>query len=465
MDFPSGFEQRIKGQLPQEADLLFSALDTESPVSIRLNPFKPLEIPDSLEKTPWHPEGRYLKERPSFTLDPAFHAGMYYVQEASSMSIDFILQQLNLDGIRALDLCGAPGGKSSLLATHLYPKGGFVLANEVIRSRAQTLKENLIKWGLPNIAVSNLDPKQIAKSKLGFDLMLVDAPCSGEGMFRKDEAARKEWSEDNVELCAARQKRILADILPALNPGGYIIYSTCTFSEAENEQNLLWLAEEQEMESLEIPFPPEWNITRKVLNGMVGYAFYPHKTKGEGFFVALLRKAKGGEQRAESGERRAEGDQKKIKGLARLGKKTDAPVESWLNEEIELFEWFDGLYALPKSLLEIAAPVFHQLPLQYFGIKMAEAAGRDWKPSAELAFSVLANSEAFPSVELNLKDALHFLRRDDLKFPDSPQGWLRITHKGQGLGFVKNLGSRANSQYPKEWRILMALPEEIKLWY
>ncbi|MDX5320806.1 MAG: rRNA methyltransferase [Bacteroidota bacterium] len=455
MELPKAFQERIKSQLPQEADFLFSALQEDSPVSIRKNPFKGLSIPESIERIPWNDKGYYLPERPSFTLDPAFHAGMYYVQEASSMSIEFVLNYLNLGPVRALDLCGAPGGKSSLLATHLYERGGFVLANEVIRSRAQTLKENLIKWGLPNIAVSNLDPRQIAKNKVGFDLILVDAPCSGEGMFRKDEDARAEWSTEHVALCAARQKRILSDILPVLNEGGYIIYSTCTFSEEENEENLRWLQEEQGLETLAIPFPEAWHITQKEKEGSIGYAFYPHKTKGEGFFMALLRKPGSKEDSGKSG--------KNDKSL-RIGKKTEAPVASWLSEACHVFEWFDGVYALPQSLEELASPLF-QLPLLYFGLKVAESAGKDWKPAPELAFSIIANPDAFPSVELTLKDALHFLKRDDLKFHDQDFGWLRMEYLGQGLGFVKNLGNRSNSQYPKEWRILMGLPENVRTWY
>ncbi len=464
MDFPSAFQERIKGQLPQEADLLFSALSEEAPTSIRLNPFKAFTSLPTLPKTPWNENGRFLQERPSFTLDPAFHAGMYYVQEASSMSIDFVLNQLDLEGALALDLCGAPGGKSTLLGTHLYPKGGMVLANEVIRARANTLKENIIKWGLPNMAVSNLDPKHFAKSKVLFDLILVDAPCSGEGMFRKDEAARNEWSPEHVSMCAARQKRILSDILPNLKEEGYLLYSTCTFSEEENEANLNWLAQEQGMSSLSIDFPEEWNINRKEKNGCLGYSFFPHKTRGEGFFIALMQKEMDGSQTQKVSVKSSK-KEKKYAGAKKLGKKTDADCKTWLKDDVQLFEWYDGIYAVPESISELASTLFYGFPLQYLGTKVAEQAGRDWKPSAELALSVIANPSSFPSIELSQKDALHFLRRDELKFPDSPIGWLKLTYLNQGLGFVKNLGNRSNSQYPKEWRILMDLPEELETWY
>ncbi len=449
MEFPSEFEKRIQGQLLKEADLFFNALRSESPVSIRIHPYKNTQA-ENLEPIPWNPFGFYLPDRPSFTLDPAFHAGTYYVQEASSMSLQFVLDQIPLEGALALDLCAAPGGKSSLIATHLYEKEGMLLANEVIRSRAQILKENLIKWGLPNIAVSNLDARNIAASGLQFDLIAVDAPCSGEGMFRKDEAARQEWSEQHVDLCAARQQRILADILPALKPGGYLIYSTCTFSEEENENNLHWLAQELELESLEIPFPPDWQIRLKEKNGVKGYAFYPHLCKGEGFFIALLRK-------------KEETNTRTPKDLKKPGKEVNSPeLNKWLTGAPYCFEWFDGLYAVPQSLVGHASALF-RLPLQYLGVKAAEPAGHDLKPSSELAFSLIHNREAFSSVELTRRQALHFLRRDELKFPDAEKGWLRMDYQGNGLGFVKNLGNRCNSQYPKEWRIRMALPDELPL--
>lgn len=448
MDLPSAFQQRIRGQLPTEADLLFGALAEPAPVSIRLNPYKPLPQLPELPQILWNQDGRYLPIRPSFTLDPAFHAGMYYAQEASSMSISFVLEQLDLNGTLALDLCAAPGGKSTLLATHLYERGGMVLANEVIKSRAQTLKENVIKWGLPNVAVCNLDPKHFEKSKVSFDLILVDAPCSGEGMFRKDEAARNEWSEEHVGLCAARQKRILSDILPSLKEGGFMIYSTCTWSEAENEANLEWLAQEHGLCSLSIPFPAAWNITKKEKNGSMGYAFYPHKTTGEGFFIALLQKP-------------GEAPEKKQKEIRYPGKPDKSELGFSLLNKPYLFDWYDGKYAVPENIKELAGELFHSFPLIYIGTKVAEQAGRDWKPAAELAFSLLSDPNAFPEIELSRTEALHFLRRDDLKFPEQPMGWLKLNYLGQGLGYVKNLGNRSNSQYPKEWRILMNLPEEL----
>lgn len=448
MDFPSHFRQRIQGQLPKEADLLFKALEEASPVSIRLNPLKPFTGLPTLPSIPWNEQGRYLYERPSFTLDPAFHAGMYYVQEASSMSLEFVLNQLDLTNALVLDLCGAPGGKSSLLANHLWDKGGMVLANEVIRSRALILKENLIKWGLPNIATTNLDPARLAASGVLFDLIVVDAPCSGEGMFRKDESAKEEWSPEHVELCASRQKRILSDILPALKPGGYLIYSTCTFSETENEANLSWLAKQEDLESVAIPFPESWNINTHSNENISASRFYPHKIKGEGFFISLMQK-------------KGTPPVKNKTSPSLPGKKNKAPIEYMLKPKSFIFQWFDGWYALPENLKEMAGELFHSLPIQYMGTKVAEAAGNEWKPSAELAFSVIANPDAFAFKELSRLEALHFLHRDDLKFPEFDLGWIRLNYLGQGLGFVKNLGKRSNSQYPKEWRIRKDLPEEL----
>lgn len=453
MELPSAFRQRITGQLRSEADLFFSSLEGPAPVSIRINPFKPFPAHTRKEPVLWNPNGFYLDERPSFTLDPAFHAGMYYVQEAASMSLEFVLGQLSLEGAVALDLCASPGGKSSLLASHLWPRKGVVLANEVIRQRAFTLKENLVKWGLPNILVSQLDPRQIGMAGALFDLILIDAPCSGEGMFRKDDTAKSEWSPEHVELCSARQKRILSDVLPALKEGGHLIYSTCTFSEEENEENLRWLKQEHGLTSLSIPFPENRGIVEMEQDGVFGYRFYPHRTKGEGLFIALLQKTEAAKA-------------PKTKSFQPGSKNAKKGPAHFVNEDFRFFQGHDGWHGFPSGLAEQAGFLQSSLPLFYPGLRVAEEIGKEWKPAPELAFSVSRNREAFSSIPLERKEALRFLHRDELKFPDAPMGWLLLDYLGQGLGFVKNLGNRSNSQYPKEWRILMSLPAELPpLWY
>lgn len=445
MHLPKEFQNRISNQLGENATKLISSLEETAPTSIRVNPYKKFRIPQELRAIPWSKHGYYLPSRPSFILDPAFHAGQYYVQEASSMCLEFILNELPLDAALALDLCGAPGGKSSLIATHLWERNGMLLANEVIKSRANILKENLIKWGLPNIAVSQQDASQIAQSGLQFDLMVVDAPCSGEGMFRKDPAARNEWSENAVQLCASRQKRILADILPALKDEGYLIYSTCTFNEEENENNISWISQQHDLLSLRIPFPADWNITETEQNGLWGYRFYPHQTEGEGFFVAILQKKGNSSPRYRT---------KNLNSLT-------GSFESFILEDYTSFIHQNEIYSLPKSLKQSAELILHHLKVQYLGIRSAENAGKDYKPHADLAFSLACHPSLFNTIELSHQDALHFLKRDELKFPDAPLGWLKLNFQQAGLGFVKNLGNRSNSQYPKEWIINKPIPNPL----
>ena len=447
MQLPKEFQTRISNQLGADADNLIKSLEDPIPTTIRTNPFKNFRVPDSVQPIPWCEHGFYLNQRPSFILDPAFHAGMYYVQEASSMSLDFILKQLHLDGALALDLCGAPGGKSSLIASHLWKNNGLLVANEVIKSRANILKENLIKWGLPNVAVSQLDAAQITKTGLQFDLIAVDAPCSGEGMFRKDHGARTVWSENTVQLCSARQKRILADIVPALKENGYLIYSTCTFNEEENETNMEWLTNQNDFTSLRIPFPPEWNIVETSRNGLWGYRFYPHHIKGEGFFVSVLQKN--------------ESSAKPIRLKNPKINTTSGVYDEFVKEGYTNLIHQGEIYSIPKHLTDSASLVLNLLRVQYIGLKTAEQAGKDFKPHSDLAFNLACQTGFFRTIELSHLEALHFLKRDELKFPNEPVGWLKLNYQQCGLGFVKNLGNRSNSQYPKEWIINKSIPSPL----
>jgi 16S rRNA C967 or C1407 C5-methylase (RsmB/RsmF family) len=287
----SDFEAQMQSILGEEEwPLLAEALQNPAPVSIRYNPFKKVPVVAALAPVPWSNGGYYLPQRPSFTLDPTFHAGAYYVQEASSMFIGRIVQQLlsTKEGIRALDLCAAPGGKSTDLLSNL-PEGSLLIANEVIRSRYNILHQNMIKWGQSNVVCTNHDSRDFNQLAGFFDLILVDAPCSGEGLFRKDHKAREEWSVNNVQLCTGRQKRILADAVQMLAPGGYLLYSTCTYNRSENEENAKWLISEFGLTPQHLSLDKNWNIeTREV-----GYQFYPHRLKGEGFYSAVLQKKDG----------------------------------------------------------------------------------------------------------------------------------------------------------------------------
>src|ERR1700761_2678664 len=290
--FPHNFLESLTGEkgFDRESFLKIHA-EAASPTSIRINPFKKTAIKTDAQ-VPWSNEGHYLNTRPSFTFDPLFHAGSYYVQEASSMFIAHILKHIkSAEPVKVLDLCAAPGGKSTLLNSAMTADD-LLVANEIIKTRVPILADNLARWGTANTIVTNNDPKDFTRLTSFFDIILVDAPCSGWGMFRKDPAAMDEWSEANVNLCHQRQERILADVYPALKEGGYLIYSTCSYSVEENEDILDWLCNEFDLESIRIPIENNWGIveSQSTQKKAWGYRFYPDKVKGEGLFAACLQK-------------------------------------------------------------------------------------------------------------------------------------------------------------------------------
>ncbi len=435
-----------------ERDQLLKALETEPQVSIRFNPL----IPDaeslalqSLEcsadgRVPWAGNAVYLDHRPQFTLDPLIHMGCYYVQEASSMFLEQAVSKCVSGPVRALDLCAAPGGKSTLLAS-LLPEGSLLVSNEIQRGRAQILAENMTKWGRTGVMVTCNTPKQIGQSNLMFDLIAVDAPCSGEGMFRKDEGAVADWSLQNVEMCAARQRQIIEDIWPALKPGGYMIYSTCTFNRHEDEDNVRWIMEQFGAEAVKIETKPEWNIKGSLTqDNLPVYHFMQHLTRGEGFFLCLLRKPDGAFREA---------PQKPFKADSSV----PAECRKWLNDGYEYYVKGDSIYALPAPLASDMNQVNKELYALIPGIEVAVRKGHDWVPAHALAMSDALNTEAFNKVEITRKQALEYLHCDALHLDDAPRGIVLLTYKGIPLGFAKNLGNRANNMYPQEWRIRISI--------
>ena len=291
--FPEKFIERISAQEYIDTEALFRALGEPSPVSIRINPGKWRRQPADSEPVPWCRNGYYLPLRPSYTLDPVFHAGCYYPQEASGMFLEQVLLQTagSMKNIRVLDLCGAPGGKSTLISDIIGPDN-LLVANEVIRSRASILAETVTKWGSGNTMVTRSDPSVFGRLSGFFDVILVDAPCSGEGMFRTGIAV-SEWSSGNASLCAERQKRILMDIWPCLKENGILIYSTCTFNPEENEENIRWMTGRNEAESVRLDLKTFPGIMEIDYQGIYGYGFYPDKVRGEGFFISAIRKKDG----------------------------------------------------------------------------------------------------------------------------------------------------------------------------
>jgi len=449
-ELPAPFTYRMTQLLGDESENFFNALRTPSPTSVRLNPEKIL-LPKSLpfpaelqSQVPWCEQAFYLKQRPLFTLDPCFHAGAYYVQEASSMFLQFILKQIyHQTPLRALDLCAAPGGKTTLLASMLSPDS-LLVANEVIKSRANILKENVIKWGHHNIVVTNSDPRQFSTLKGAFDLLLVDAPCSGEGMFRKDPKAIEEWSENNLKLCTERQKRILSDAWEALAPGGHLIYSTCTYNPEENERILEWLLKKQDARSVAIlhDFP---GVISAYSERIHAYRFYPHRIAGEGFFIGVIQKNEGTPFRLPKEKRSAR--QQPITLPATLQYALPAP-------ESYSFYLAGATYGiLPRAHGEFIQYLDTRTNILYKGCELGEELKGKTKPTHALALYAHLQRHRIPTQAIDLQTAISYLKKEEIHF-EAPQGqWTLLTYNTLPIGWVKEAGHRLNNYYPKEWRI------------
>lgn len=424
----------------------------EKLTSVRLNTAKtPVRTEiggQDLSPVPWCSGAFYLAQRPSFTLDPLFHAGTYYVQEASSMFLWSVLSQTAgaPSGERVLDLCAAPGGKSTLLASYFH--NGLVVANEVIRSRSNILVENITKWGTGNVVVTNNDPAHFQALPGYFDVMVVDAPCSGSGLFRKDPHAIEEWSEDNVTLCSQRQQRILADVYPALKEGGLLIYSTCSYSREEDEDILDWLMQEFALESCPVQVQPEWGIVPVVSpeKQAAGYRFYPDKVKGEGFFIAAFRK-----KEHSSGTAFV----KKNTLLSPATRQEAAMAAGWLqdSEGLFLFKQKETIIAVQEQWRDDIAALQQTLHIRKAGVAIGEVKGKDLVPDHALALSLLVKKN-LQALELDKENALQYLRRKDVALSDAPKGWTLARFEGVNMGWMKVLPGRMNNYYPVEWRIL-----------
>ena len=461
MTLPAPFEQSMRQLLGDDYEAFREALLGDAAISIRLNRSKCAATP-TYEPVAWATDAYYLHERPAFTFDPLLHAGCYYVQEASSMFVEQAVKQHLSHARVALDLCAAPGGKSTLLRS-LLPDECVLVSNEVMRPRAQVLAENITKWGHPRCIVSSNYPADFTPLGELFDLILVDAPCSGEGMFRKDEVAVAEWSPENVKVCWQRQRDILTDIWPTLRPGGLLIYSTCTFNTQEDEENVRWMTEELGAELLPIAIDPAWGITPSLIDDVPhAYRFLPGRTRGEGFFLAALRKP--GEATAPLPyEERSPKKPKKGKD-----KQPNLPVPNecklWLAESNAYTYNNIGseVVAIPTDMVALHALLSERLHLLKAGIDLAEIKGRDALPAHAVAMSTALNPDAFVRCELPYTEALRYLHREAIVLPaDTPRGFVIVTYRHQPLGFVKNLGGRANNLYPNEWRIRSGhLPDE-----
>lgn len=448
ISLPPAFVERMKQLLGSESETFFQALASESPTSIRLNPAKTQNTDSPFPElrsgqVPWCGHGYYLKERPSFTSDPLLHGGVYYVQEASSMFLQVVLHQITGNRpLRVLDLCAAPGGKSTLLASSL-PEGSLLVSNEVIKSRASILKENIIKWGGDHVVVTNSDPNRFSSMKGAFDVILVDAPCSGEGMFRKDEKAITEWSEQNLRLCEERQKRIISDVWDALAPDGYLVYSTCTYNPGENEDILNWILTTFNASSVTIQH--NFSGITPSPAPLHGYHFYPHKTLGEGLFMGVIQKNDGTPFTIKKEKRSSQFPTVKL----------PADILPFLPDITRFTPYLAGetLGIIPKEHAEFIQYLSTKAGVIYKGCEIGENVKGKTKPAHSLALYHKLQQQNISRQEVDLTTALQFLRKEDIRF-EAPQGkWILITYKGIGLGWVKEVGNRLNNYYPKEWRI------------
>jgi len=422
--------------------------------SIRYNPKKQIEGLINGAQVPWCEQGRYLEQRPVFTLDPAYHAGAYYVQEASSMFTGHVFSHImaGKTGIRVLDLCAAPGGKSTHIAG-LLDADSLLISNDVIRNRATILEENMTRWGYMNTWVTCNDPQSFSRLPGYFDCIIVDAPCSGSGLFRKDDHAIDEWNENLVKLCAERQQRIIANVYPSLKTGGVLIYATCSFSAAEDEQMLDWMRTQFDLSGITVPCPDDWGVIQSASteHQLPCYRFFPDKVQGEGFFIAALRKD--GEQETMKPARYKVPDLKNVPKAATELFKTNYPL-SYIKHAVT------GQYAAINELhFGDHIALQQKLYFRKTGTIAGAPAGKDWVPEHEMALSCYLD-RSISVLNLEKDQALKFLKKEDFGTIPDGKGWYLISYHGLGLGWIKALGNRINNYLPKSWRIRMDISDE-----
>jgi 16S rRNA C967 or C1407 C5-methylase (RsmB/RsmF family)/NOL1/NOP2/fmu family ribosome biogenesis protein len=430
--YPEAFVEKMTSILGDESGAFFKSLEEASPTSLRLNPNKTAAIFQLSDHIPWCKDGRYIAERPSFTFDPLFHAGSYYVQEASSMYVEQVwnMHVPKNEPLWVLDLCAAPGGKSTHLLS-LMNEESFLVSNEFIGNRNKILYENICKWGKPNCIITQNEPAKFSAIGEYFDVILVDAPCSGEGLFRKDENAINEWSEKNVLNCALRQSEILQHATQSLKPGGILIYSTCTYEASENDEQIEKLLQAGQFEALEIP------VFEGIVRTKFGLQFYPHKVVGEGFFIAALRK---------------KGDRKLNTENVASPQTTDY-YNILLHGEFTIRKKNEMDFAIPAFMVGALNLFEKNIYIKNAGLLLGQTKGKDFLPSHDLALSVVAQLN-FESVELDTDDAIRFLRCETPKCEIPTRGWHVAKFKGFNIGWLKVMDGRMNNYFPRDRRIL-----------
>ena len=449
MNLPEAFIEQLRGLLPDEWDALAGAITSSEPsVAVRVNSARGVGVPEGARRVPWCDQGFYLEDRPAFTFDTDWHAGRYYVQDASSMFIAHVIRHFIHEPVRYLDLCAAPGGKTTA-AIQALPQRSLVVANEIVPPRARVLADNVIRWGNPRCVVTSNAPAHLGKFEDFFDVIAADVPCSGEGMMRKDDEAVAQWSPALVEQCSQRQREILTDVWTALRPGGLLIYSTCTYNRQENEEIADFIVNELGATSLEVPVEPDWNIHPAIGSECHGYRFMPHRVDGEGLFMAVFRK---------------DGDSPRqdVRIKEKTSQKADEMGKNWLScpEDYTIDQQGDLSIAVPQDIRREVTALRTSLNVLHAGVEVATVMGRKTVPHHALAMSTARSSEAFPVCEVDYATALRYLRGESITL-DGPRGYVLVAHQGAVLGFANNLGNRANNLYPKPQRILSThLPTE-----
>ena len=449
MNLPQAFIEQLRGLIPDEWEALTDAIASSEPsVAVRVNEARGVGVPDCARRVPWCEQGFYLDDRPAFTFDTDWHAGHYYVQDASSMFIAHVIKHFIHEPVRYLDLCAAPGGKTTA-AIQALPQRSLTVANEIVPQRARVLADNVIRWGVPRCVVTCNTPAHLGKFEHFFDVIATDVPCSGEGMMRKDDEAVAQWSPALVEQCAQRQREILADVWPALRPGGLLIYSTCTYNRQENEEIADFIVRELGATSLEVPIEPSWNIYPAIGSDCHCYRFMPHRVDGEGLFMTVFRKD-GNSPRQD------------IRIKEKTSKKVDDTTKKWLLKPDEfVIEQQDEMFiAVPHDIRREVTALRGSLNVLHAGVELATAMGRKVVPHHALAMSLARAEGAFPACEVDYPTALRYLRGESVSV-DGPRGHVLVVHDGAVLGFANNLGNRANNLYPKPLRILSThLPDK-----
>jgi 16S rRNA C967 or C1407 C5-methylase (RsmB/RsmF family)/NOL1/NOP2/fmu family ribosome biogenesis protein len=448
---PAGFKSTIEHLVKDWASFEY-ALSSPPALSVRIHP-KKFKATLPFDKVLWCKDGYYLNERPVFTYDPTFHGGAYYVQEAGSMLLWHTLSHLlgSKKDVKVLDLCAAPGGKSTLILSWLNGEG-FLVANEVIGKRARVLEENIDKWGFSNRMITNSDPDKFEQLGELFDVVVVDAPCSGEGMFRKEEDALTMWSTDNVQHCHLRQNRILEQAMACLKPGGYLIYSTCTYNETENEGSLASVARKFDAESVDLCIPEEWKIVKSLRDGITGYRCFPNLVRSEGFFTGVLKKNESNNT-LHSGVRKTAKSRKedlKIKAI----------VAPWLqNADSSFFtEHREEVIFFPARYAEFALSITATLHVLSLGTNAGKVIRNELIPSHSLALSVDLNDQNQQVFEMKSEQALAYLKKDTFSVETKLQGLVLCNYLGVHCGWGKVIRGKMKNLYPVHLRIINSNP-------